>query len=113
MVKKGGKSSEGVFEASLPAVEPDLVEAGTSPVEFVEGGVVEAVCNKLEKKIDELWWECNGKRMEDGKGNVKIDDKKTLSKITFKPATLDDVGTCTCHAIRQGTKDSAGTKNIS
>ena len=31
-------------------------------------------CNKLEV-ITELWWTCNGKRMEAGKENVKIRNK--------------------------------------
>ena len=108
MVEKDGKSSEGVFEASLPAEEADLVEAGNSPVEFVEGGEVAAVCNKLEKAITELTWVCNGKEMENGKGNVKIVNKKSFTKIFFKPATLANVGTCTCKAVGQGTEDSAG-----
>lgn len=107
VVDKDGKSSEGVFEASLPAKEADLVEAGTSPVDFVEGGEVSAVCNKLEKAITELTWECEGKVMENGKGNVKIVNKSKLTKISFKPATLANVGTCTCKAVGQGTEDSA------
>ena len=113
MVEKEEKKSEGEFSVSLPPVVADLVEADPSPVKFTEGEMVEAVCNKLENTITELWWECNGKRMENGEGNVKIVSKKTTSKITFDPATLADAGTCTCHAIGQGTEDSAGSDHIS
>lgn len=108
IVEKDGKKSEGNFEVAMPIVQEDLIEAVEETVNFFEGRELTLQVNKLEKnKITELYWECNGERMDAGTKGIRIVNKGAFSKLIIESATLDDIGSCTCHVKGVGVQDSA------
>ena len=60
---------------------------------------------KLGGTITDLYWECNGVRME-----KKIVNKKTSCRLVLKEATADMAGSCTCFVKGIGSQDSAEIK---
>jgi len=102
VVTKDDNTSEGVFEVTLPIVHEDLIEPVQDSVQFIEGKDLVLEVRKLGGVITDLYWECNGVRMEN-----KIVNKKTSNKLVLKAATADMAGSCTCFVRGIGSQDSA------
>jgi len=105
VVTKDEKVSEGVFEVTLPIVHEDLIEPVEETVQFIEGRDLVVEVKKLGGTITDLYWECNGVRME-----KKIVNKKTSCRLVLKEATADMAGSCTCFVKGIGSQDSAEIK---
>merc|ERR1712025_934464 len=84
VVTKDDKTSEGVFEVTLPIVHEDLIEPVEDTVQFIEGKDLVVAVKKLGGTITDLYWECNGVRM-----TRKIVNKKSGSRLILKKATAD------------------------
>lgn len=68
----------------MPIVQEDLIEAVDETVNFFEGRELTLQVNKLEKnKITELYWECNGERMDAGTKGIRIVNKGSTSIIIY------------------------------
>lgn len=106
-VEVGEKSSEASFEVTLPLRHEDLIEPVKETVAFIEGGDLVLEVKKLGGTIKEIYWECNGVRVSAKDDGIKINNGKTMNRLTIKSATLEDVGTCTCYANGIGTYDTA------
>ena len=105
VVTKDGKVSEGLFEVTIPIVHEDLIEPVQDTVKFIEGKDLVVEVRKLRGGITDLFWECNGVRME-----RKIINKKTSCKLVVEKATTEMAGSCTCFVKGVGSQDSAEIK---
>lgn len=75
VVEKDGKTSEGVFDVTIPIVHEDLIEPVEETVNFVSGQDLRLEVTKLGGVITDLVWECDGVPVVNGEGGFKIVNK--------------------------------------